>query len=204
MNKLFYIKWKITFSNWLIKTLYEDNYLLLFKDNSFLVHTLWQVTHIYSCEIDKVIITEKSLDILSKKDWLIRVDILENYNEISLANLSTNKLEKSLEEDKKNYVLSKLETRLGMFLVSTEYQTETGRIDILATNKEKNTYYVLELKNREVKEKDINQCLRYLDDLSLLLWQNEIKWYVIWTWCSDKVKKYSQEKGVQSLIYNDL
>lgn len=203
MNKVLYITWKISFLSWQSKTLYLDNYLLIFKGDSLLVHTLWQSTHIYSTKYEKLLYTDDSITVLSKKDWDLEISIDNIITQIDLSKLSHKKLEREVEETKKEYVLKKL-SKLSMELISTEYQTNTGRIDILCTNLEKTKYYILELKNRNLTEKDINQCLRYIDDLSSILWTTNLEWYVIWLDYSEKVKAYSEQKWVRLLKYNQI
>lgn len=204
MNKVIYAKCKISFSDWKIWTLYEDNYLLLFKQNSLLVHNASQVSHIYSCQFDRALVTKDEIVLILKWGVEVKIQLLKTINEFSINELWVTKLKKSLESDKTKLVLDKLDS-LKLILVSTEYQTNTGRIDIFCTNKEKNTYYVLELKNKSLTEKDINQCLRYIDDISTLFWTNiNVVGYVFWESYSKKVEEYSKTKWIKVISYSSL
>lgn len=202
--QVLFLKASINFEDTKIWNILEWNFLFIIKENSFSIHNMSQSTCIFNCKYTKII-REHSLIKVYYQTTFLTINIKETLNFIDLSWLSFSWIQKEKEENLKKELIEKLKKEENIKILWEEYQTNYWNIDIFYFNETSKEYIVLELKNRSLKEWDIKQCERYLEYFEEIFSEDKnIKWIVIWTEVSNKIKGYSNKKNIESLTYSNF
>lgn len=198
---LYYFNWFLEEDKSTV-TLYEWNYLLLIRENSFSLHNSIDKTPIFSSDYNYYEKGNNELLFFTNNNTY-KLTLNNIYIETDLF-LSNKKVIKKTEEQYKKDVISELKNYKSIWVLWEEYETEVGFIDILCYNYETYKYLVLELKAKEVVYADIDQCLRYKNSL---VWNDSYKkyeWIVIWPTISKEIIQYSLEKWIFCFTYKEI
>jgi len=180
------------------KILPFDNYLIIFKDDNFSIHTNSKTLPIFITKLKnkKIIDNINYFSIVWKKES-IRIDIkqiINKFNLIWLSNLNFQSIKEiNLKEDL--YIFIKKDNSK----VIKEYNTPLGNVDLSFIKKW--IIHLLELKNRKLKLEDVKQLERYYEYYNDL--EIETACFLIWTWYSKKIIDYWKERNIFVLTYDE-
>lgn len=186
----------------------DNKSLIVFNENNWFVYK----NNIYKNKIDKIkgsITKDNNTIYISSNNWLV-MDVFSNIDIIELVeddNNTTNIIaenELDLEEAfLQNYIdINEYIKDQGLLtFLAKELQLNCWRLDLLYKNQE-DDFVIVELKTRELKPKDIDQALRYVEEIENIYWKKSYG-YVLWTFFDSETYNYSLKKGITILSINN-
>ena len=183
----------------IIENLPLDKYLFIFKGWKLSIYNSINSLPIFSMKITNI---SESTEFYTVFGWWITVEIkIANMEgKMSLFWLSKNKLVRVKEKVLQNDLYGELIQEWKINILSKEYKTPYGNIDILA--EKEGIYNILELKKDRIKLEDIKQGERYREYFKEL--GEETKVFVIGTSYSTDKKEYWDKHNITVCNYDEI